>query len=201
MNQPADDTGINNAGSSDIPELPYPDVPDIWKALNAKPEIDPTAWIASNATVLGRVKLGRRSSVFYGAILRGDGESITVGDETNIQDLSVLHTDRGYPCEIGNRVTIGHRAIVHACHIEDEAMIGMGATLLTGCKIGKGALIAAGAVVREGTVVPPHTLWAGVPAREISSLTAEQQGRLSHAYQHYVNCGVLYKAFENDPKS
>ncbi|MCA9039403.1 MAG: gamma carbonic anhydrase family protein [Planctomycetaceae bacterium] len=179
------------------PEVPYPEVPHIWEALHAEPEIDPTAWVAPTATMIGRVKLGRRATILFGTVLRGDGEPIVVGDESNIQDLSVLHTDRGHPCLVGNRVTIGHRAIVHGCEIEDDVMIGMGAIVLTGARIGCGALIAAGSVVLEGTQVPPRTLWAGVPARQLRTLSDDQQGRLTHAWQHYANSGALYKALEN----
>ncbi|MAT14999.1 MAG: gamma carbonic anhydrase family protein [Planctomyces sp.] len=180
------------------PEIPYPELPDIWEAINQKPEIDPTAWVAPNSTVIGKVSLGKHASVHFGCVLRGDGEGIIVGDESNIQDLSVLHTDRGYPCVLGKRVTVGHRAIVHGAKVADDVMIGMGAIVLTGCEIGRGALIAAGAVLREGTIVPPETLWAGIPAKEVRQLTADQQGRMALAYRHYVNSGVLYSALESD---
>ncbi|MEZ6046938.1 MAG: gamma carbonic anhydrase family protein [Planctomycetaceae bacterium] len=173
------------------PEVPYPDVPHIWAAINAEPEIDPTAWVAPTATVLGRVKLGRNSTIFFGTVLRGDGDGIVVGEESNIQDLSMVHTDHGYPCVIGDRVTIGHRAIVHSCTVEDDVMVGMGSILLTGCVIGQGALIAAGSVVLEGTVVPPHTLWAGTPAKELRTLSEDQQkSAFGMPYQHYANCGA-----------
>jgi len=160
--------------------------------LHVKPQIDPTAWVAPGATVFGRVKLGARSSVWYGCVLRGDGAYIEVGEDTNIQDGSILHIDCGIPCILGPRVTLGHRALVHASVVEEGAMIAIGATVLSRCTIGAGALIAAGAVVLEGTQVPPNTLWAGCPAKQIKELSPEQQQRLSMTYQHYVNNAALY---------
>lgn len=178
-----------------VPRVPYPEEHWNWQALRTKPSIDSTAWVASNAVVYGRVRLQARSSVWYGCVLRGDQEWIDVGEETNIQDGSVLHVDEGYPCVLGQRVTVGHRAVVHGCVVEDEALIGIGAIVLSRCVIGRGALIAAGAVVLEGTHVPPGTLWAGCPARQIKVLTLEQQRRLARTYQHYVNNAVGHQAY------
>ena len=127
-------------------------------------------------------------------VLRGDHEFIEVGEETNVQDGSILHVDTGFPCILGSRVTLGHRAIVHGSVVEDEALIGITATVLSRCVIGRGALIAAGAVVREGTEVPPHTLWAGCPARQVRELTPEQQERLRHTFEHYVNNAIAFRA-------
>ena len=157
-----------------------------WRALWSVPQIDPTAWVAPQAVVLGRVRLKARSSVWYNCTLRGDGDYIEVGEDTNVQDGSVLHVDFGYPCVLGNRVTLGHGAIVHASVVEDDALIGISATVLSRCVIGAGALIAAGSVVMEGTIVPPKTLWAGCPARQLRTLTTEQTVRLEHTWQHYV---------------
>lgn len=173
------------------PALPYPEEGNVWEALWTLPEIDPTAWVAPGATVIGRVRLKARSSVWYGCVLRGDGDIIEVGEDTNVQDGSILHVDRGFPCVLGNRVTLGHRALVHAAVVGDEAMIAIGATVLSRCVIGEQALIAAGAVVMEGTQVPPRTLWAGCPARKIKDLTEEQLARMAHAWKHYVNNGQL----------
>lgn len=184
--------------SPDCPEIPYPELPNVWSGLSAKPQIDETAWIASNATVLGQVKIGRLSSVYYGCVLRGDGDRIEIGEETNIQDNSVLHTDHGDPCIIGDRVTVGHCALVHACTVEEDAMIGMGAIVLSKSKIGKGALIAAGSVVKEKTEVPPHTLWAGNPAKQIREIDEKSQIRMSYAYQHYANNAVLYREIDQE---
>lgn len=163
-----------------------------WEALWCRPVIDSTAWVSPGAVVLGRVSLKARSSIWYGCILRGDGAFIEVGEETNIQDGSILHTEPEVPCIIKSRVTLGHRAIVHASVVEDNAMIGIGATVLSRCVIGQGALIAAGALVLEGTSVPPGTLWAGVPARQVKELTSVQRERLALTYRHYVNLGSMY---------
>ena len=174
------------------PEPIHPDHPANWQAITSRPIIDSTAWVAQRATVIGRVRLQAHSSVWYGCVLRGDEEYIDVGSETNIQDGSVLHVDAGFPCILGSRVTIGHRATVHASVVGDGALIAMGATVLSRCTIGEGALVAAGAVVREGTTIEPHTLWVGCPARPVGELNAEQQKRLAHAWKHYVNAGAAY---------
>lgn len=176
------------------PALPYPDEGNVWDALWAVPEISPTAWVAPGATVIGRVRLKARSSVWYGCVLRGDTDVIEVGEDTNVQDGSILHVDQGFPCVLGNRVTLGHRALVHASIVGDDAMIAIGATVLSRCVIGEQALIAAGAVVMEGTQVPPRTLWAGCPARKIKDLTDEQLARMAHAWKHYVNNGQMSQA-------
>lgn len=179
---------------SEPPAVPYPDEHWDWRALNSIPIIDPTAWIAPGAVLLGRVRLKARSSVWYGCVLRGDQEWIEVGEETNVQDGAILHVDDGYPCILGNRVTLGHRAIVHGSVVGDGALIGISATVLSRCVIGEGALIAAGALVLEGTQVPPHTLWAGCPARQLKELSEGQRARLVGNYRHYVNNAVGYGA-------
>ncbi len=176
------------------PELPYPDVHAHWDALHALPRIDETAWVAPGAVVTGRVRMKARSSVWYNCVLRGDNEFIELGEETNVQDGSVLHIDPGYPCILGNRVTLGHMAIVHASVVEDGALIAIGAKVLSRCVIGTGALIAAGAIVLEDTKVPPHTLWAGCPARQVKELNEGQQARLARTYRHYVNNTAIHLA-------
>lgn len=178
------------------PNVPYPGEHWDWKAINARPIIDPTAWVAPGAVVLGRVRLKSRSSVWYGCVLRGDQEWIEVGEETNVQDGSILHVDQGYPCLLGNRVTLGHGAVVHGSVVQDGALIGISATVLSRCVIGEGALIAAGAVVMEGTIVPAHTLWAGCPARQLKVLSDAQQARLVGNYRHYVNNAAGYAHLE-----
>jgi carbonic anhydrase/acetyltransferase-like protein (isoleucine patch superfamily) len=177
------------------PAVPYEGQIWDWRAINAEPQIDPTAWIAPGAVLYGRVRVGARSSVWFGCILRGDQEWIEVGSETNIQDGSILHVEHGgYPCILGNRVSLGHRAIVHGSIVGDGALIGIGATVLSRCLIGEGALIAAGAVVMEGTNVPPHTLWAGCPAKPLRELTDPQRERLALTYRHYVNNTLAHQA-------
>lgn len=160
-----------------------------WTALWCQPQIDSSVWVAPNAVVLGRVSLKARSSVWYGCTLRGDGDFVEVGEDSNVQDGSILHVDFGYPCILGKRVTLGHAAIVHASIVEDDALIGIGAKVLSRCVIGAGSLIAAGAVVMEGTTVPPRTLWAGCPARQLRILTDEQIARMEHTWKHYVANG------------
>lgn len=129
------------------------------------PAIDETAFVAETAVVAGDVRLGPRSSVWFGSVLRSEIESITVGADTNIQDLSVVHTDPGSPVVLGDRVTVGHHVVLHGCTVEDDALIGMGAVVLNGAVIGRGAVVAAGAVVTAGTQVPEMALVAGVPAK------------------------------------
>ena len=176
------------------PQVKYPDAHWDWSAVNSVPEIDPTAWVADGAIIIGRVRLKARSSIWFGCVLRGDQQWIEVGEETNVQDGSILHIEKDTPCILGNRVTLGHRATVHASTVGDGALIGIGASVLSRCVIGEGALIAAGAVVLEHTIVPPHTLWAGCPARQIKELTPEQRERLAATYKHYVNNAAAYRA-------
>ena len=136
--------------------------------------------------MLGDVSLGRDSSVWYNAVLRGDMAPITVGDESNIQDLSLVHVDDGVPCSIGRRVGVGHRVILHGCTIEDESLIGMGSILLNHVRVGTGSVIAAGAVVPEGTIVPPGSLVVGVPGKVVRPVDDALRERIRHTWQHYV---------------
>jgi carbonic anhydrase/acetyltransferase-like protein (isoleucine patch superfamily) len=140
-----------------------------------------------------------RSSIWFGCVLRGDQEWIEIGADSNIQDGTILHVEHGgFPCVIGDRVTVGHRAVVHGSIVGDGALIGIGAMVLSRCLVGEGALVAAGAVVLEGTRLPPHTLWAGCPARQIRELTTEQRRRLETTYQHYVNNTMAHRAAETN---
>lgn len=156
-------------------------------------DLGPGAWVAPNATLCGRVTVGARASVWFGCVLRGDLEPITIGEGTNVQDLTVVHVDRGYPTVIGARVTIGHRAVVHGCTVGDGAVIGMGAVLLSGCRIGPGALIAAGAVVREGFEVPPNAIAAGVPAAIRGEVAPELRARFADGVESYLRLAALYR--------
>ncbi|MFI9505393.1 gamma carbonic anhydrase family protein [Nocardia sp. NPDC052566] len=151
------------------------------------PEIEQSAWIAPNATVIGRVTLAAEVSVWYSAVIRGDMEAISIGARTNIQDGCVLHADPGFPLTVGTGVSVGHNAILHGCTVGDDVLVGMGATVLNGAVIGAGSLIAANALIPEGARIPPGSLVAGVPGkvrRELSE--AEQDGiRLNGAvYLH-----------------
>jgi carbonic anhydrase/acetyltransferase-like protein (isoleucine patch superfamily) len=149
-------------------------------------DIGESAWIAPNATLTGRVQLGAFASIWFGCVLRGDLEPVTIGDETNVQDLTIIHVDRGYPAVVGSRVTIGHRAVVHGCTIEDDAVIGMGAVALTGSRVGHGALVAAGALLREGFVVPPGAIAAGVPAVLRGEVGPDLRRRFQAGVDHYL---------------
>jgi gamma-carbonic anhydrase len=157
------------------------------------PEIGPEVYIAPNATVIGRVRLGAQASVWHGTVLRGDIGPIEVGPRTNIQDNSVVHVTEGMPgVWIGADVVIGHRVIVHECRIEDLALIGMGSVILDGAVIGRGAIVAAGSVVRERQQVPPLALVAGVPA-EVRKILPESslEERRRHAL-HYIGLARRY---------
>ncbi|MEU6065158.1 MULTISPECIES: gamma carbonic anhydrase family protein [Streptomyces] len=139
------------------------------------PEIDPEAFVAPTASVIGDVVLHAGASVWYGAVVRGDAERITVGASANVQDNVTLHADPGFPVTVGERVSIGHNAVVHGATVGDDCLIGMGATVLNGAVIGAGSLVAAQALVPQGMVVPPGSLVAGVPAKVKRELTAEER--------------------------
>jgi len=164
--------------------------------VGKSPVLPASAWVHPAATVLGDVTLGADVSVWPGAVIRGDRDAISIGAETNVQDGAVLHCDPGLPLRIGARVTIGHRAVVHGCTIEDGALIGIGAIVLNGAMVGAGALIAAGAVVGERQVIPPDSLVVGVPAKVLRPLSAEQRERVQRGYLTYVGLKELYRARE-----
>ncbi|GAA2497030.1 gamma carbonic anhydrase family protein [Actinocorallia cavernae] len=140
-----------------------------------EPRVDAEAFVAPTASVIGDVMLGAGASVWYGAVVRGDVETITVGARANVQDNVTLHADPGFPVTIGERVSIGHNAVVHGATVEDDCLIGMGATVLNGAVIGAGSLVAAQALVPQGMVVPAGSLVAGVPAKVRRELSAEEQ--------------------------
>src|SRR5512135_1015162 len=155
--------------------------------------IDATAFLARGAIVLGEVRLGRDTSVWYNSVVRGDTERIAIGDETNIQDLSMVHADPGVPCLVGCRVTVGHRVILHGCIVEDECLIGMGAILLNGARVGTGSVIGAGAVLVEGMEVPPGSLVLGVPGRVVRAVDEATRGRIDRSWRHYVAEARLHR--------
>ncbi|MBF4571123.1 gamma carbonic anhydrase family protein [Herbiconiux sp. VKM Ac-1786] len=150
------------------------------------PVVDAEAWIAPTATVIGDVRLAAGSSVFYGAVLRADGDRISLGAGSNLQDNVVVHVDPGHPALIGAGVSVGHNAVLHGCTVEDDSLIGMNATVLNGAVIGTGSLVAAGAVVLEGTVVPPGSLVAGVPGKVRRSLTEEERAGIRRNATTYL---------------
>lgn len=167
----------------------------ILKPFQGKsPKIDPTAWIAENAVVIGDVTIGPRASIWYHAVLRGDTGRIVIGEETNIQDGAILHAETVQgPCLIGRRVTIGHNAVVHGCVVEDDVLIGIGATVLSYAKIGAGSLIAAGALIKENEQVPPRTLMVGVPAKPRGMVTDERLTQIKLSAEHYLELAEEYR--------
>jgi carbonic anhydrase/acetyltransferase-like protein (isoleucine patch superfamily) len=164
------------------------------RLLPTELDFHPDCWMAPNAVAVGRVTIGRNSSVWYGCVLRGDLEPISVGEDTNIQDLTLVHVDKGHPVSIGDRVTIGHRCVIHGCRVGDDALVGMGAVLLTGSRIGRGALVAAGAVVREGFEVPDGAVAAGVPAKVRGEVDERMKARILEGVDDYLASAEGYRS-------
>ncbi|GGS48924.1 gamma carbonic anhydrase family protein [Streptomyces griseoviridis] len=158
-----------------------------------EPEVDAEAFVAPTASVLGDVTLRAGASVWYGAVLRGDVERITVGADSNVQDNCTLHADPGFPVTVGERVSIGHNAVVHGASVGDDCLIGMGATVLNGAVIGAGSLVAAQALVPQGMVVPEGSLVAGVPAKVRRALTPEEREGLTLNGTMYVELGKAHR--------
>jgi carbonic anhydrase/acetyltransferase-like protein (isoleucine patch superfamily) len=150
------------------------------------PRLAQGAWVAESATVVGRVALGPESSVWYGAVLRGDNEWITLGERCNVQDAAVLHTDPGFPMTLGNDVTIGHQVMLHGCTIGDGTLIGIQAIVMNGAKIGRDCIVGAGALITEDKEFPDGSLIMGAPARVVRELPQDQVARLKLAAAHYV---------------
>ncbi len=164
--------------------------------LAKTPDTARANWVAKSATVVGDVTLGPKSSVFYGAVLRGDIARIVVGEGSNIQDNCVVHLADDLDAVIGNWVTVGHGAIIHACTIEDECLIGMGATVLDGARVGARSIVGAGAVVTPRTVIPPGSMVLGAPAKVARSLTAEEQAKLKGWAEKYVHVSAAHAVAE-----
>lgn len=158
--------------------------------------INPTAFLAPSAIVLGDVEVEADVSIWYQAVIRGDTERIRIGEATNIQDLTMVHADPGVPCLIGMRVTVGHRAILHGCQVEDDCLIGMGAILLNNAKIGAGSVIGAGALVREGAEIPPGSLVVGAPGRVLRQVDDAGRTRIDRIWKHYVELARRHRAGE-----
>jgi carbonic anhydrase/acetyltransferase-like protein (isoleucine patch superfamily) len=158
------------------------------------PQVSESAWVAPNATLVGHVTLGPKASVFYGAVLRGDVDQITVGAGSNLQDNVTVHCDSGIPTTVGAGVSVGHAAVLHGCTIEDDCLIGMSATVLNHAVVGAGSLVAAGSVVLEGTVIPPGSLVAGVPAKVRRALRDDERERLVANAQHYLQISSAHRA-------
>ena len=151
-----------------------------------QPDVAPSAFVAPGVYVIGTVYLGQESSVWYGAVLRGDTEPIQIGARTNVQDGCVLHADPGYPVIVGEGCVIGHKAVVHGCQVGDGCLIGINATVLTGAEIGEGSIVAAGAVIPEGRKFPARSLVVGVPARRFGEVTEEQARNIARGVRTYI---------------
>lgn len=158
-----------------------------------RPEVDGQAWLAPGSVVSGRVRIGPGSSIWYGASIRGDSEDVTVGRDSNVQDNAVIHADPGHPAVIGDRVSIGHAAVLHGCTVGEGVIIGMGTVVLNGAVIGAGALVAAGAVVLEGTRVPTGSLVAGVPAKVRRDLTASERTEMLDRIARYPHLARMHR--------
>lgn len=156
------------------------------------PRLEQPAFVAETAAIVGDVSLARGTSVYYSAVLRADSGAITVGENTNIQDGAVLHTATGHDVHVGRNVTIGHCALVHGCTVEDDALIGMHATVLSGAHIGQGSVVAAGALVTEGMDVPAHTVVMGVPAKMRGPVSPQLAQRLQTGAEWYVQTAPLH---------
>jgi carbonic anhydrase/acetyltransferase-like protein (isoleucine patch superfamily) len=157
-----------------------------------KPQLASQAWVADSAEVIGDVKLGEQSSVWFGAIIRADNEPMIIGAGSNVQESAVLHSDPGFPLTIGDNVTIGHQVMLHGCTIGDGSLIGIGAVVLNGAKIGKNCLVGAGALVTEGKVFPDGSLIVGSPAVVKRELTSQQIEGLKQSANHYQKNAVRF---------
>ncbi|EJL80152.1 isoleucine patch superfamily enzyme, carbonic anhydrase/acetyltransferase [Polaromonas sp. CF318] len=165
----------------------------LYQLDNLAPAVHESAWVADNAQVMGNVKLAEDSSVWFGVVIRGDTETISVGRGSNIQDNSVLHADMGLPLTIGENVTVGHQVMLHGCTIGDGSLIGIQAVVLNGAKIGKNCLVGAGSLVTEGKEFPDGSMILGSPAKAVRQLSPEQIEGLKMSAKHYVDNARRYK--------
>jgi carbonic anhydrase/acetyltransferase-like protein (isoleucine patch superfamily) len=158
----------------------------VYELDGIRPETDGDHWIAETAVVLGRVILKQNASVWFGAVLRGDNDPITVGENSNVQDASVLHTDVGQPLTIGRDCTIGHKVMLHGCTVGDNTLVGIGSIVLNGAKIGKNCLIGANTLITENKVIPDGSMVMGAPGKVVRELTPEQIQMITFSAHHYV---------------
>ena len=161
--------------------------------LRYEPKVHPSAFVAPGADVIGRVTLAKDSSVWFGCVLRGDVNRITIGEATNIQDGSILHVDDDHPCLIADHVHVGHHVNLHGCRVERGAMIGIGAIVLSGARVGAGAIVGAGSVVLEGMRIPPRMLAVGVPAKVVRPVTARDTAYVRTWIAKYVGLARIYR--------
>lgn len=176
--------------------------PLIRAVAGKEPKIETGAFVAPGGVVVGAVTLRENASVWYGAVLRAEGEPIEIGEGSNIQDNCTVHTDPGFPVQVGKGVSVGHNAVLHGCTVEDDSLVGMGATVLNGAVIGAGSLVAAQALVPQGLQVPPGSLVAGVPAKVRRELTEEEREGLKLNAQVYRELAVTHQesAADDDPR-
>ena len=163
------------------------------------PTVHPTAFVHEHAIVIGNVSLGARVSVWPTAVIRGDSDAITIGDDSNVQDGTVIHADAGVPTTIGKRVAIGHRAIVHGSTVEDDCLIAMGAILLNGVHVGTGSIVGAGAMCPEGMQIPANSLALGIPARIVRAITSDERARIQKTVSAYVELQAEHRRGAYDP--
>jgi carbonic anhydrase/acetyltransferase-like protein (isoleucine patch superfamily) len=166
----------------------------VYELDGEAPQVHSSAWIADSAQVMGNVRIDADASVWFGCVLRGDTESIAIGEGSNIQDLSVLHADHGQPLTVGRHVTVGHKVMLHGCTIGDESLIGIGAVVLNGAVIGRNCLVGAGALVTEGKVFADGSMIVGAPAKAVRQLAPEQIERLRMSARHYVDNARRFRA-------
>jgi carbonic anhydrase/acetyltransferase-like protein (isoleucine patch superfamily) len=166
----------------------------IYQLGEHAPEIDASAFVADSANLIGKVTVEANASVWFGVTIRGDNERITVGENSNVQEGTVMHTDMGFPLTLGKNVTVGHQAMLHGCTVGDGSLIGIQAVVLNGAKIGKGCLVGAGALVTEGKEFPDNSLILGSPAKVVRTLTEQDLQRLAGNAANYVARGQLFKA-------
>jgi len=166
----------------------------VYQLDTLTPRVAATAWVADSAQVIGNVELAEGASVWFGAILRGDNETMRIGRNSNVQDGSMLHSDPGFPLTLGENVTIGHQVMLHGCSVGDGTLIGIKAVVLNGAKIGKNCLVGAGALVTEGKEFPDGSMILGSPAKVVRELTPEQIAGVARAAQHYVDNARRYAA-------
>lgn len=170
-----------------------PTRPLVGEAPFGAPAVHEEAWIAPGAVVVGRVRIGAHSSIWYGTVVRADTEDIVIGERCNVQDQCGLHSDPGEPAVLEDRVSLGHQAMVHGAVVEEGALVGIGARVLGGARVGAGALVAAGALVPPGKTVPPGTLWAGVPGKVVRELTEEDRAVFAETPEKYARYAEMHR--------
>lgn len=159
-----------------------------------KPDVHGSAFVAPNSVLVGQVRVGEQSSIWFNCVVRADINLITIGANTNIQDGCLLHVTNQHPCIVEDRVTAGHGAIIHGCHVESDCLIAMGAIVLDGVVVGAGSIVAAGAVIRPGTIIPPGSLVMGVPGKVVRPVGAEDRAKIDRGWQNYVEYAATYRA-------